>query len=147
MSTSPSPKTAGWTDRLSFGLGRTLPVILQTEAAECGLACLAMVLNHHGSATDLAALRSRHTVSLTGVTLATLTDIAQREQLGTRGLRLELDELAQLRLPAILHWDLNHFVVLKSVSAGHVVVHDPAFGERRLTLEETSRHLDRKSVV
>lgn len=129
-----------WTDRLSFGLGRPLPVILQTEAAECGLACLAMVLSHHGAITDLAALRTRHTVSMTGVTLATLTDIAQREQLGTRGLRLELDELSQLRLPAILHWDLNHFVVLKSVSGGHVVVHDPAFGERRLTLEETSRH-------
>ena len=129
-----------WTDRLSFGLGRSLPVILQTEAVECGLACLAMVLNHHGAVTDLAALRTRHTVSLTGATLSTLTDIAQREQLGTRGLRLELDELPQLRLPAILHWDLNHFVVLRSVSGGHVVVHDPAFGERRLTLEETSRH-------
>lgn len=129
-----------WTDRLSFGLGRPLPVILQTEAAECGLACLAMVLNAHGVSTDLAALRARHSVSLTGVTLATLTDIAQREQLGTRGLRLELDELAQLRLPAILHWDLNHFVVLKAVSGPHVVVHDPAFGERRLTLEQTSRH-------
>lgn len=129
-----------WTDHLSFGLGRTLPVILQTEAAECGLACLAMILNHHGSATDLAALRTRHTVSLTGMTLATLTEIAQREQLGTRGLRLELDELPQLRLPAILHWDLNHFVVLKSVGSGHVVVHDPAFGERRLSLQEVSHH-------
>jgi ATP-binding cassette subfamily B protein RaxB len=129
-----------WTDRLSFGLGRSLPVILQTEAAECGLACLAMLLNHHGSVTDLGALRTRHSVSLTGVTLAGLTEIAQREQLGTRGLRLELDELAQLRLPAILHWDLNHFVVLKSVGGGHVVVHDPAFGERRLSFEETSRH-------
>ncbi|AOW12858.1 ABC transporter [Hydrogenophaga crassostreae] len=129
-----------WTDRLSFGLGQTLPVILQTEAAECGLACLAMVLNHHGVATDLAALRSRHTVAMTGVTLATLTDIAQKEQLGTRGLRLELNELAQLRLPAILHWDLNHFVVLKSVSRDQVVVHDPAFGERRLTFAEVSRH-------
>ncbi len=129
-----------WTDRLSFGLGRPLPVILQTEAAECGLACLAMVLNHHGAATDLGALRTRHAISLTGVTLSTLTEIAQREQLGTRGLRLELDELPQLRLPAILHWDLNHFVVLKAVGKGHVVVHDPAFGERRLTLEETSQH-------
>ena len=46
-----------WTDRLAFGLGRTLPVVLQTEAAECGLACLAMVLNRHGVVTDLAALR------------------------------------------------------------------------------------------
>lgn len=129
-----------WTDSLSFGMGRSLPVILQTEAAECGLACLAMVLNHHGASTDLGALRSRHAISLTGVTLSTLTDMAQREQLGTRGLRLELDELPQLRLPAILHWDLNHFVVLKTVGKGHIVVHDPAFGERRLTLEETSRH-------
>ena len=129
-----------WTDRLSFGLGRTLPVILQTEAAECGLACLAMVLNHHGVATDLSALRTRHAVALTGMTLGTLTDIAQRENLGTRGLRLELDELPQLRLPAILHWNLNHFVVLKSVGPGHIVVLDPAFGERKLSLEEASRH-------
>lgn len=129
-----------WTDRLAFGLGRTLPVVLQTEAAECGLACLTMVLQHHGASTDLAALRTRHAVALTGMTLATLTDIAQREQLGTRGLRLELDELPLLRLPAILHWDLNHFVVLRSVGNGHIVVHDPAFGERRLSLEEASRH-------
>jgi ATP-binding cassette, subfamily B, bacterial CvaB/MchF/RaxB len=129
-----------WTDRLSFGVGQTLPVILQTEAAECGLACLAMVLNHHGASTDLAALRTRHAISITGVTLSTLTEIAQREQLGTRGLRLDLDELPQLRLPAILHWDLNHFVVLKAVGKGHVVVHDPAFGERRLTLDEASQH-------
>ncbi len=129
-----------WTDRLAFGLGRTLPVVLQTEAAECGLACLVMVLQHHGASTDLAALRTRHAVALTGMTLATLTDVAQREQLGTRGLRLELDELPQLRLPAILHWDLNHFVVLQSVGNGHIVVHDPAFGERQLSLEEASRH-------
>ena len=129
-----------WTDRLFFGLGRRLPVILQTEAAECGLACLAMVLNHHGVVTDLAALRTRHTVSLTGITLSTLTAIAQKEALGTRGLRLSLNELPQLRLPAILHWDLNHFVVLKEVGRDHVVVHDPAFGERRLSLVEASRH-------
>jgi ATP-binding cassette, subfamily B, bacterial CvaB/MchF/RaxB len=129
-----------WTDRLFFGLGRRLPVILQTEAAECGLACLAMVLSHHGVVTDLAALRTRHSVSLTGMTLSTLTAIAQKEALGTRGLRLSLDELPQLRLPAILHWDLNHFVVLKKVGRDHVVVHDPAFGERRLSLVEASRH-------
>ncbi len=129
-----------WTQQLSFGLGRRLPVILQTEAAECGLACLAMVLNHHGLVTDLAALRARHLVSMTGMALDTLAGIAHQEQLGTRGLRLDLNELAQLRLPAILHWDLNHFVVLKSVEAGRMVVHDPAFGERRLSLSEASRH-------
>jgi ATP-binding cassette subfamily B protein RaxB len=116
-----------------------MPTILQTEAAECGLACLAMVLHHHGTSTDLSALRSRHAVSLTGMTLTTLTAISQVEQLGTRGLRLELDELPLLRLPAILHWNLNHFVVLKSVNKSQVVILDPAFGERRLSLEETSQ--------
>lgn len=129
-----------WTDQLSFGLQRPLPIILQTEAAECGLACLAMVLNRYGVVTDLAALRSRHTVALTGVTLATLSEIAEKEKLNTRGLRLELDELDQLRLPAILHWDMNHFVVLKSVSGRQVVLHDPAFGERRMSLDEVSQH-------
>lgn len=99
-----------------------------------------MVLQQHGASTDLAALRTRHAVALTGMTLATLTDVAKREQLGTRGLRLELAELLQLRLPAILHWDLNHFVVLQSVGNDHIVVHDPAFGERWLSLEEASRH-------
>ncbi len=129
-----------WTDQLSFGLRRKLPVMLQTEAAECGLACLAMVLNRHGVVTDLAALRSRHSIALTGITLETLSQIAEREQLGSRGLRLELNELPQLRLPAILHWDLNHFVVLKAASATHIDIHDPAFGERRLSMQEASSH-------
>lgn len=129
-----------WYEQISFGLGGKLPVILQTEAAECGLSCLAMVLHHHGVVTDLATLRSRHSVAMTGVTLEQLVQMASQEQLGTRGLRLELDELPQLRTPAILHWDLNHFVVLKSVGRQHIDIHDPAVGERRLSFAEASRH-------
>ncbi|GAA6140683.1 peptidase domain-containing ABC transporter [Hydrogenophaga sp. 5NK40-0174] len=129
-----------WTDQLSFGLRRKLPVILQTEAAECGLACLAMVLSRHGVVTDLPTLRSRHSIALTGVTLENLSQIAEREEMGSRGLRLELSELPQLRLPAILHWDLNHFVVLRSASATHIDIHDPAVGARRLSMQEASSH-------
>lgn len=128
-----------WTDALSFGLRRRLPVILQTEAAECGLACLAMVLNYHGVVTDLATLRTRHAISLKGMTLSGLTKLAQAEKLGFRAVRLDMPELGQLRLPAILHWELNHFVVLKEVTATKAIILDPAFGERRLTLEEVSR--------
>jgi ATP-binding cassette subfamily B protein RaxB len=58
----------------------------------------------------------------------------------TRPLRLELAELQQLRLPCILHWDLNHFVVLGKVSGNTVTIHDPAVGVRRLSLETLSRH-------
>jgi ATP-binding cassette, subfamily B, bacterial CvaB/MchF/RaxB len=129
-----------WLESLSLGLRRRLPVVLQTEAAECGLACLAMVLGYHGVVTDLATLRSRHPVSLKGITLAALARIAQDEKLGFRAVRLELQDLAKLRTPAILHWDLNHFVVLRGVSGSQVVVHDPDVGERRYGLQEVSEH-------
>lgn len=127
-----------WTDALAVGLRRRLPVILQTEAAECGLACLAMVLGYHGVITDLATLRARHAISLKGMTLATLSRLAQQEKLGARAVRLELHELQKLQLPAILHWELNHFVVLKAVKGNKITVHDPDVGERQYTLDEAS---------
>ena len=129
-----------WLESLSLGLRRRLPVILQTEAAECGLACLAMVLGYHGVITDLATLRGRHAISLKGMTLTNLAKMAGDEKLGFRAVRLELADLVKLRLPAILHWDLNHFVVLKSVKAGGVVVHDPGMGERHYSMAEVSKH-------
>jgi ATP-binding cassette, subfamily B, bacterial CvaB/MchF/RaxB len=125
---------------LRFGSARRLPVFLQTEAAECGLASLGMIACFHGHRIDLAGMRRRFTVSLKGATLAYLMQIAGRLHLAPRPLRLELDELAQLRAPCILHWDLNHFVVLKSADARGAVIHDPAFGLRRLALADISKH-------
>jgi ATP-binding cassette subfamily B protein RaxB len=125
---------------LRFGSARRLPVFLQTEAAECGLASLGMIACFHGHRIDLAGMRRRFTVSLKGATLAYLMQVAGRLHLAPRPLRLELDELAQLRAPCILHWDLNHFVVLKSADARGAVIHDPAFGLRRLTLADISKH-------
>ena len=122
--------------RIALGLGAKLPLILQTEATECGLACLGMVAGFHGQSTDLASLRRRFPVSLKGVTLATLMRVANRLGLVTRPLKLDLKHLPQLRLPCVLHWEFNHFVVLKELRAGGVTLHDPAFGERRLSLEE-----------
>ena len=129
------------TASLNLGLGsRRVPVLLQTESAECGLACLAMVASAHGLHTDLATLRQRFSLSLKGVTLQDLMRMADGLQLQTRALRAELDELAQLQTPCILHWDLNHFVVLVSVRRGVATVHDPATGLRRLTLAQVSPH-------
>jgi len=125
---------------LRFGHAKRLPMFLQTEAAECGLASIGMVACFHGHRVDLAALRRRFTVSLKGSTLAFLMQVAGRLHLAPRPLRLELEELGQLRAPCILHWDLNHFVVLKSTDARGAVVHDPAFGVRRLTLAQVSKH-------
>jgi ATP-binding cassette subfamily B protein RaxB len=126
---------------LRFGArGRRVPLVLQTEAAECGLACLAMVAGAHGLDTDLATLRQRFSLSLRGVTLADLVRMADGLQLNSRALRAELDELPQLQTPCILHWDLNHFVVLVSLKRGVALIHDPARGARRLPLAELSSH-------
>lgn len=127
-------------DRLSLGLGKKAPVILQTESSECGLACLAMIAGYYGYDSDLLTLRQKYPISQKGVTLTTLIRISNKLHLTTRPLKLELDELNKLRLPCILHWDLNHFVVLKSVSTTKITIIDPAFGERQLNYEQASQH-------
>lgn len=125
---------------LKFSSTKRLPIIMQTEAAECGLACIAMVSGYHGYKIDLTYLRQRHSVSLKGATLLDLMGIADKTHLNTRALRVDLDNLARLKTPCILHWDMNHFVVLKKVSNSGVDIHDPALGERRYLLEEFSKH-------
>ncbi|CAH2603003.1 putative microcin-H47 secretion/processing ATP-binding protein MchF [Rhodovastum atsumiense] len=118
--------------------GRT-PVVRQTEAAECGLACLAMIAAHHGHRIDLAALRRSYNVSLKGMTLLDVVHLARRLHLATRALRLDLDGLSRLRLPCILHWDHSHFVVLTHVGRNSVTINDPATGRRKVPLPEVSR--------
>jgi len=128
-------------DFLSFsGRGR-LPLVRQTEAAECGLACLAMVASFYGHRVDLNTLRRRFPVSLNGVTLRALIQVASQLHLLGRPLRFELDHLRQLRLPAIVHWDMSHFVVLKSVTSRGITIHDPASGKRSLSVAEASKHV------
>lgn len=118
---------------------------LQTESSECGLACLAMIASHFGYQSDLAQLRRQFSISLKGATLAQLMRHASAMNLSSRPLRLELDDLAQLALPCILHWNLNHFVVLKKVSKNvhgrvSLTLLDPAIGERRMPLAEASAY-------
>lgn len=128
-------------DVLKFASRRRVPVIRQAEAAECGLACLAMIASYHGHEVDLNTLRRRYPVSLKGVTLRTVIQIAGNLGLICRPLRLETGHLQQLRLPAILHWDMNHFVVLQAVSRNEIVVNDPACGRRHFSLPAASKHL------
>ncbi|WP_230954216.1 peptidase domain-containing ABC transporter [Burkholderia stagnalis] len=127
-------------DALQFGWQRRLPVMLQTQAAECGLACVGMIASYHGHDLDLVNLRRRFSPSLKGATLDDVMLIASRLDLTSRALRLELDELGKLRLPCILHWDMSHFVVLKSVSRGKITIHDPARGAYDVPLAEVSDH-------
>lgn len=125
---------------LKYNWGKKLPVIIQTEVAECGLASIAMVANYHGHDVDLNSLRRKFSISSKGATLQGLIKLADSIQLSSRPLRLELEDLSKLQAPCILHWNLNHFVVLKSVKGNKVTIHDPAVGVRKFTLDEVSKH-------
>ena len=115
-----------------------LPVVIQSEAAECGLACLAMIAGYYGLEIDLNSLRRRINISLRGVTLYDLVKHASNLGLSSRPVRVEIHGLGLLKCPAILHWNLNHFVVLRSVSKKRVVIHDPGQGIRRLAFDQVS---------
>ena len=129
---------------LNFTGRPQLPLIRQSEAAECGLACLAMVAGYHGHRTTLTHMRRRFPISLRGATLTQLMTMAEAMALDARPLRAELDELPQLRTPAILHWDLSHFVVLKrarrTLRGWRYIIYDPARGVLDLTSDEVSKH-------
>ncbi len=137
MNTIASPSL---TERLQFSWSTNLPLILQTEAAECGLACLAMVAGYHGNRVSLAHLRQRFGMSLKGASLKTVMGIATAMHLAPRPVKLDLDHLSQLKVPCILHWDMKHFVVLRRVSRGVVEIHDPARGLQKLAIKEVSEH-------
>ncbi len=91
-----------------------------------------MVAGYHGQRIGLAKLRQRFPISLRGMTLAQLMQVSDELGLHSRPLRGEIEEMPEVRLPAVLHWDLNHFVVLKAIrrrfSGTRYIIHDPARG-------------------
>ncbi len=123
--------------RFSYASKR-LPIILQSELAECGAACLAMVASYHGHKMGIESIRHYLPSSLKGLGFKDIMQAAGKVQLTPRALRLELDQLCNLKCPAILHWNLDHFVVLESVRGNRVIIHDPAHGQRILSLSEVS---------
>lgn len=99
-----------------------------------------MVASHHGNNIGLRELRRRHCLSAKGATLTQIIEVGGALGFRCRPLRLEIEHLDKLQLPCIAHWDLNHFVVISNVHRNSVTVLDPAYGKRRLSLEEVSRH-------
>jgi ATP-binding cassette subfamily B protein RaxB len=109
---------------------KAMPLYLQMESAECGLACLAMVAAHYGGTQGLEELRAKFDVSVRGTSLQDLANMADQINLNARCVELAADEIAQLRMPAVLHWEGNHWVVVKKTSAKGLQLSDPALGER-----------------
>lgn len=123
---------------------KRIRLVRQSESAECGLACLAMTAGYHGLDIDLGTLRRRFPPSQRGATLKTLMEIADAIGLIPRGVKLGLDRLGNLHLPAILHWDMNHFVVLEAVTGsgerGRALIHNPDGRTAWLDITEVSKH-------
>jgi ATP-binding cassette, subfamily B, bacterial CvaB/MchF/RaxB len=119
---------------------RSLKLIRQSESAECGLACLAMTLRYHGHPAGLRELRQHYGFSTHGATLYALVSIAREVGFRTRPVRIEVDNLALLELPCILHWNHDHFVVLSGIQNGMASIFDPARGVRNLSMPELAQH-------
>ncbi len=125
--------------KLCFNRSPKLPMILQDERAECGHACVAMISNYWGHRLDLYSIRSMSSTSSRGITLLDINQLFESLGFVTRPLQVPLEELHLIKCPALLHWNLNHFVVLKKVKKNSVVIHDPALGVRNCSLEEFSK--------
>lgn len=131
-------------ENINFSHGKRIPLILQSELAECGLASMAMVACYHGHQLDMPAMRKRFAANLKGMNLQQLIELGDSLGLASRALQCPIEEVHKLATPCILHWDMNHFVVLTKVSgredSAKYLINDPAVGKRALTCEEFSKH-------
>jgi ATP-binding cassette subfamily B protein RaxB len=125
---------------LGFLTRSRVRLIRQTEVAECGLASLTMVANYHGFDVDLGTMRRRYSPSMRGAPLRALINLADQIGLTPRAVKLPLDELGNLHMPAVLHWDMNHYVVIEAVKGGKALIHNPDGRSTWMPLEEVSDH-------
>jgi ATP-binding cassette, subfamily B, bacterial CvaB/MchF/RaxB len=119
---------------------KSVPLVLQQEAAECGLACLSMVAQYFGAQAQIEDLRSRFEVSSRGTSLQDIAKWADQIGINARCIELTADELKQLTTPAVLHWAGNHWVVLTRVDSKGLQIQDPAQGERWVGWREAREH-------
>jgi ATP-binding cassette subfamily B protein len=115
---------------------RRVPFLRQVDEMDCGAACLAMVCRHFGRAVSLARVREQCRTSVHGTSLGALCRAGTALGLAARPVKAPAPTLAQMPLPAILHWEGNHWVVLYDVDARHARVADPAIGLRRVPRAE-----------
>jgi ABC-type bacteriocin/lantibiotic exporter with double-glycine peptidase domain len=115
---------------------RRVPFVPQQEMAECGAACLTMLLGYHGYHAPLSEVREACAVSRDGLSARDIVQGAKKYELATRAIQVEIDELDSVTLPAIMHWGFNHFVVAERLRRDGVDLVDPSVGRRRVTWEE-----------
>ncbi|OGV25726.1 MAG: hypothetical protein A3F18_01475 [Legionellales bacterium RIFCSPHIGHO2_12_FULL_37_14] len=117
---------------------KQLPMYMQYEEAECGLACIAMIANYYGHELDLTSLRNTMATSGMGMNLLEMKQIFLQLQLKAQAFKVEPDLLPAMPKPAVLHWEQDHFVVLKKMNKKWIWIHDPAIGVRKCNFHELS---------
>ncbi len=115
---------------------RRVPEITQMSAVECGLACLAMVLSYHGRQTSITELRSQSGLGRDGLSALSIVKIARNHNMRVRAISLQESDFRSVPLPAIVHWEFNHFVVVERWTQKEVDIVDPAHGRRHLNHKE-----------
>jgi len=129
---------------LDFSLSKPVPLILQSQIAECGLACMAMVVSYFGHQIDMLSIRKRYVTTSNGMNLQELIELGDDLNLASRALQCPVEEVHKLQTPCILHWAMNHFLVLTDVSgsgdSAKYTVNDPAVGKRKLSAAEFSKN-------
>lgn len=118
------------------GRDRRVPIVRQVDEMDCGAACLAMVTRAFGRRVSLARIRQLINTGLDGTSLRSICRAGEELGLATRSVKASVRHLDRMPLPAIVHWDEYHWIVLTSVRRNHVMVADPAVGRRRFTREE-----------
>lgn len=126
------------TNKIEGTFKKKVPLILQSEIAECGLACIAMISSYHGHKININPLRKRFNIDTSGINLKKIMTISSELGFTSRAIKCHLEEINSLALPCILHWNLQHFVVLTKVTSKYIYINDPAIGGRRLSLNEFS---------
>ncbi|MBR7781854.1 peptidase domain-containing ABC transporter [Undibacterium luofuense] len=117
-----------------------MKIVFQSEAAECGLACLTMIANWHGNDLNIVQLRNMVGASPRGMSLRRLVGAADSIGLIATPMRMGLDTLKTIKVPCVLHWNFDHFVVMRSFARGYFEIYDPAVGVRRMLPKEVSHH-------
>ena len=119
---------------------KKFPIVIQSELFECGLACIAAIAESKNLATSLEKLRNKFEITSSGLTLLHLINISASVGLISRAVRLDLTEIDQLKLPSILTWNHQHFVVLVSIRGNTVQIMDPAVGMQFFQKSELSSY-------
>ncbi|MHC5777166.1 peptidase domain-containing ABC transporter [Nostoc sp.] len=129
---SPKVKMGHWWKRLT----KSYPFYAQQSAADCGSACLVMIGNYWDKRFSINRLRDMTNVSRNGASLKAMAATAENLGFATRPVKATLEKLAEQPLPAIAHWEGNHFIVVYEITKTRVIVCDPALGQRSLTKAE-----------